>query len=59
MSKGEIWVFPLGIGGHWLMNGPPDGFLFRSFFVSFFFFGVLGFTKLLQKFKEQGPNSKI
>ena len=45
-----------------LMYGPSDGFFFRSFFVSFFFFfwvfGILGFIGL-QKFEEQGPNSKI
>lgn len=46
-----------------LMYGPSDGFFFRSFFVSIFFFlfwvfGILGFIGL-QKFEEQGPNSKI
>lgn len=42
-----------------LMYGPSDGFFFRSFFASFFFFwvfGILGFIGL-QKFEEQGPNS--
>ena len=42
VSKGEIWVFPLGFGGHGLMNGPFDGFFFGSFFESIyiFFFGT-------------------